>query len=296
VEEVAQMYTKALIATDLSDACDKMIRCCFSLKALGMSEVVLLYCFNIRDVGTLASRLEELTEPKLELQADALKQAGFTVATKMAVGLPHIEIGRQAELHGCDFVVVGSHGQSMAGELLLGNVAQGVIENATLPVLVVRLKVMQVEGRFVCEEQPCDFLEHVLYPTDFSENTVHAFNHVKYIYRRGARRITLLHVQDKVKIAGYLEDRLDEFNRIDTERLTLLQEELRTLGAAEVTIDIRYGSPRKEIVERAMSDEVTLVIMGTHGRGFFSRLFAGSVSTAVARHSTANVLLVPMPG
>ncbi|MBN1151822.1 MAG: universal stress protein [Dehalococcoidia bacterium] len=289
------MYTRALIATDLSDACDKMIRCSLALGDFGTTDVVLLYCFNIRDVGTLAPRLEELIEPRLQLQAEVLRQAGFTVVTKMSVGLPHIEIGRQSEEHGCDLIVVGSHGQSMAGELLLGNVARGVIESATLPVLVVRLKLTQVQGKFLCEEHPCDFLEHVLYPTDFSENAAHAFDHVKALCRSGARCITLLHVQDKVKIGGYLVDRLDEFNRIDTERLALLEDELRKLGAAQVIIDLRYGSPRKEIVERTRGDDVTLVVMGTHGRGYISRLFTGGVSNAVARHSTANVLLVPMP-
>ncbi len=290
------MYGKALIATDLSDACDHMLRCVMGLRALGTSDVILLHCFNIRDVGTLAPRLMELSKPFLDKQATLLEGAGFNVATEMVLGLPHIEIGGQAEEHGCSFIVVGSRGKSMSQEILLGGVAGGVINSARLPVLVVRVKLTKMDGKVVCEIQDeCDFLGHVLFATDFSENAERAFEHVKALADRGARRITLLHVQDQAKLGGHLEDRLDEFNRTDTERLRVLQDDLRVRGVPDVRVEIPYGAPKKEIVERTRAEDIGLVVMGRQGRGYLTGFFVGGVSDAVARYSSAPVLIVPMP-
>ncbi len=291
------MHQKALIATDLSDACAQMLRCAVGLKALGTTDVVLLHCFNIRDVGTLAPRLMELTRPLLDGQVTQLQAEGFHVSSDMVLGLPQVEIGRQAEQRDCSFIVVGSRGQSMSQEVLLGGVAAGVINNATLPVLVVRVKLTKVKGNVVCEmQEECDFLGHVLFATDFSDNAQHAFEHLEALAELGARRITLLHVQDRTKLGGHLEDRLEEFNRIDAGRLEALKDDLQQRGASDVRIEISYGVPKKDIVERTKHDDVSLVVIGRQGRGYLSGFFVGSVSDAVARHSAAPVLLVPFTG
>ncbi len=289
------MYGKALIATDLSDACAHVLRCAGGLRALGTTDIVLLHCFNIRDVGTLGPRLMELTRPLLDSQVAQLEAEGFIVTSDMVLGLPQIEIGRQAEERECEFIVVGSRGQSMSQEVLLGGVAAGVINSSTLPVLVVRVRLTRVDGNVICEmQEECDFLGHVLFATDFSDNAQHAFEYVGALAERGARRITLLHVQDRTKVGGYLEDRLAEFNRTDTERLQVLSDSLRKRGASDVRMEIPYGIPKRDIVERTKHDDVGLVVMGRQGRGYLSGFVSGSVSDAVVRHSVAPVLLVPV--
>jgi nucleotide-binding universal stress UspA family protein len=60
-----------------------------------------------------------------------------------------------------------------------------------------------------------------------------------------------------------------------------------------VRIELPYGSPKKEIVARTKRDDVSLVVMGSQGRGYLAELFLGSVSHAVARHSEVPVLLIP---
>lgn len=288
------MYAKALIATDLSEACDQVVRCAMALKALGTSEVVLIQCFNIRDVGTLAPQLMQLSQPALDRQSDLLLKAGFAVSAEMVLGLPQVEIGHQAEQRACSLIVVGSRGGTMSREILLGSVASGVLHSSSIPVLVIRLGLSREKDKVVCLEHKCDFLAHVLFPTDFSQNASRAFAYVRELARRGARRITLLHVQDKARLSGHLEDRLDEFNRIDTERLTLLQKDLLALGAAEVSIELSYGSPKEEITGRTKRDGISLVVVGRQGRGYVAGLFVGGTAYAVARNSAAPVLIVPI--
>lgn len=286
------MFSKMLVATDLSEASERAICALGNLKHLGTREALLVHVFNIRDVGSLADRLMELAKPSFERQQKTLADLGYAVTAKMVLGLPQIEINRQADEHDCSLIVVGSTGSTMTGEVLLGGVASAVIHNATRPVLLLRLRLKEKKGE-PCPAYPCDPLEHVLFPTDFSDNAEHAFTYVSKIASCGAKRVTLLHVQDQGRIDRHLKERLAEFNRIDTDRLERLQRELKNAGAQNVELELPYGSPKKEILERIRKGDISLVVMGSQGRGFIGEMLLGSVSHAVARKSLAPVLLVP---
>ena len=106
----------------------------------------------------------------------------------------------------------------------------------------------------------------------------------------GAKKVTLLHVQDLSRIAP---DRLEEFNKADELRLQELKKSLSATGSIEVDTKLLQGSPAVEIIRLVNEQKIPLVVMGSQGRGFVNELFLGSVSHNVARHSAASVLLVP---
>ncbi len=283
------MFSRILVATDLSEASDRVVCALASLKAWGTREAVLVNCFNIRDVGSLAPGLMELYKPAFEKQKKVLEEMGYSVTAKMVLGLPQIEISRQAEEHDCSLIVVGSHGHSFSKDILLGGTASAVVHSATRPVLILRL-----DGHDPDQEgAACNCLGHILFPTDFSDNAERAFSYVRRIVESGAKFVTLLHVQDREKIERHLKDKLEMFNEIDRNRLQRLKEELMHLGAREVRIEIPYGNPKKEIVDRANRPDISLVVMGSQGRGYLEEIFLGSVSHEVARRSKAPLLLVP---
>jgi nucleotide-binding universal stress UspA family protein len=178
-------------------------------------------------------------------------------------------------------------------EIRLGGVASEVIHNAKRPVLLAHLKITDAKDQVRCEAICGNMMEHILYPTDFSDNAENAFAYVKELAQSAAKRVTLLHVQDKVRIGKHLEHRLEEFNRIDRERLERMKSALTQSGGAEVETAIVYGMPVSEILKKVRENGVTLIVMGSQGRGYISELFLGSVSHNVARHSGASVLLVP---
>lgn len=71
----------------------------------------------------------------------------------------------------------------------------------------------------------------------------------------------------------------------------------RAMGAAKVSSLVLEGQPWMTIVQHIeKTEDIDLVVMGTHGRSGISRLFLGSVAEMVVRHAPCSVLAVPTNG
>jgi nucleotide-binding universal stress UspA family protein len=96
---------------------------------------------------------------------------------------------------------------------------------------------------------------------------------------------------------GYVLPRLyDEMaaaQRADAEkRMRALLARARRSGARAKGLLLR-GAPHEAIVRAARAHRVGRVVVGTHGRRGFSRLFLGSVAARVVAASPCPVLVVP---
>ena len=63
-------------------------------------------------------------------------------------------------------------------------------------------------------------------------------------------------------------------------------------AGVRVTFLIWDGDPGQSIVDAAASEQVDLVVVGSHGRGAVGRFFVGSVSEFVVRNASCPVLVV----
>jgi nucleotide-binding universal stress UspA family protein len=63
----------------------------------------------------------------------------------------------------------------------------------------------------------------------------------------------------------------------------------------EVTTEVIDGSPSRVIVEAADSWGADLIVLGSHGYGFWDRVLLGSVSDSVIHHAHCSVLTVRTP-
>lgn len=63
-------------------------------------------------------------------------------------------------------------------------------------------------------------------------------------------------------------------------------------AGVRVTFLIWDGDPGQSIVDAATSEQVDLVVVGSHGRGAVGRFFVGSVSEFVVRNARCPVLVV----
>lgn len=287
------MLSTIVVATDGSEASDRMVECLKELRRVGSREAALVHVFNVRDVGGLYDTLRESMLPKLEGQAAILRDAGFRVEVLTALGIPFFEIHKLACERSASLMIVGSMGASLAKELLLGSTAHSLLQQASLPVLLIRLEITEENGGRRCRALCGELFGHILFPTDFSDNAEHAFLYLEHIVRETNTRVTLLHVQDEAKIEKHLKHKLEKFNRIDAERLEGMKLRLEQCGAASVRTEIPYGSPTKILLERARSGPFSLILMGSQGRGFIHEIFLGSVANQLARLAPLPVFFVP---
>lgn len=66
------------------------------------------------------------------------KQRGIEARFVGLVGPVADSIARKAESAGCELLMMGSHGRSPVGNLVMGSVATGVLAQCKVPVLLVR--------------------------------------------------------------------------------------------------------------------------------------------------------------
>lgn len=288
------MLSNLVIATDGSEASDRMIGCLDGLRRVGSTNAVLTHVFNVEQVGGLYESLKAGMAPRLEQQRALLAAAGFDVTVETPLGLPFYEINQIANRFDASLIVIGSFGESLIREMLLGSTAHAVLQHADRPVLLIRLEITEPDEqgrrcRVACE----NLFGHVLFPTDFSDTADRAFLFLEHIAREVAPEITLLHVQDRTKLHPHLSHRLEEFNEIDKDRLERMRERLHSLGAAKVKTNIAYGVPTEVILGCARAPGPSLIVMGTQGRGVFQEVLLGSVANQLARLAPLPILFVP---
>ena len=60
----------------------------------------------------------------------------------------------------------------------------------------------------------------------------------------------------------------------------------------EIETEVLRGSPKEEIIEEAKRWKADVIVVGSHGYGFFGRMLIGSVSGAILHHAPCSVLVV----
>jgi len=147
------MYKNILVPTDGSDFSQKAVAEAVALaKALG-AKVTAFFCAppatpiiyrNHLPVGYALPQehqrlIVEATDKALRVVEQAAQAAGVAVERVHATSdFPEDEILKVAQRQGCDVIVMATHGQSGLRGVLIGSVAQKVINKATVPVLLIR--------------------------------------------------------------------------------------------------------------------------------------------------------------
>jgi nucleotide-binding universal stress UspA family protein len=138
----------------------------------------------------------------------------------------------------------------------------------------------------------------ILYATDFSDVAKKASQYVKGLWGSGARDVIILHVVDKRGI-----DSISSMTTIDAlameqgweevamNEISPVESELKDAGFS-VQMRIEKGVPFKEIIRVADEENVSLIIIGSHGKSNIREMLLGSITEKVARKATKPVLIV----
>jgi nucleotide-binding universal stress UspA family protein len=219
--------------------------------------------------GVGLNEMSTLTERRA---ADALDQAKGLAAIRgvpascALVSDPRAASVLRAEAAGHDLLVIGSHGGSRMGGIMLGAVVTQIVHRCEQPLLIARRVVDH--GRFP---------ETVLFATDGSPGSWPAAHVVARMATLRGADVHVVHVPDG---GGSGADRQVR------EQLLLIEGAMgRPTGLRD-----KAGAVPERICQAARACQASLVVMGRRGAAGINAL--GSVSERVAHRALCSVLLV----
>ncbi len=284
------MFTRVLVATDLSPGAEKLLVCLEELKHLGTEELVLVWVTEgDPDDPALRKRQTEQLD-QLEREKEQLETMGFTVMVSAPMGRPAEGIVQAAHDHSASLILISSRGRNTFRDLFLGSTVSDVIRLTDIPTLIERVERFEELEMEACRLAYQRKFERVLLATDFSEAAHDAEALMKQLASH-AQKVIVTSVVDR----GSTEQEVERHLREVGQRLQQVKTSLARWGASTVEIYPRIGIASNSIIQVAEQEDVTLIVMGTRGRGRLGGLYLGSTAEAVARRSRRPVLLMPFP-
>ena len=222
---------------------------------------------------------------------------GLFVSTSVLRSDPVRAILFTAQTHHSDLIVLATHGRSGLGRLLLGSVADQVLQQTTGPVLLVRATeepdlddtrpftkmLIPLDGSTFAEEAVTYALGLTLH-TQPTYVLLQALSPARSIVAPGMTPYTAELHMEQVKMVG-------ENDHVQA------QEYLNGIVSAyfigrDVSTRVLSEHAAKAIVTVAATEPMDLIVMTSHGRTGLDRLRHGSVAAHVVHHATTPVLVL----
>jgi nucleotide-binding universal stress UspA family protein len=218
----------------------------------------------------------------------------WEVRAEAVAGSPAWAVIEKAERWPADLVVVGTHGRSALGRLLLGSVSAKVAADARKSVRVARCP----ENKFVA-----DAPIRLLVGYDGSPSAREA---VRAVARRRwpagsmARVVAVSEYPAASSVVGLIPGAAATLTGREQEMFVRLREEVEAaqedLGAVaglHVSGEVLRGDARRVLVEEAERTQADCVFVGSRGLGGpFERFVLGSVSDALVKNAPCTVEVV----
>ncbi|MFW2161995.1 universal stress protein [Acinetobacter beijerinckii] len=143
-------YQKILVAIDDSEISANVIQQAAQLAKALNSEITVVEVMTLDPYlseaylrmgqsNELIERVRSYVQENLTKVEKKFEELGLTVATQVLEGFSiHDEIIGAAQNLGADLIIMGSHGRTGIKKFILGSVAQKVLGESHIPVLVVR--------------------------------------------------------------------------------------------------------------------------------------------------------------
>jgi nucleotide-binding universal stress UspA family protein len=146
-------FSKILAPTDFSDDSQLALTYVTELAQKFSSEVIVIHVdqplapvmigdlspgFDVGTVNRIAEEQRLAALKELDQVTARLRETGIKARSLMRVGAPFLEIINAAQSESTDLVVMATHGRSGLAHVLMGSVAERVVNKAPCPVLTIR--------------------------------------------------------------------------------------------------------------------------------------------------------------
>lgn len=294
------MFSKVLFPTDFSRHADKILECIPDLRRYGMKEAVFVHVINPMKAARWISVDEQIIE-KAEREArksmddvvtHVMSRHGIMARQRIEIGVIYQEIVRVAHAEQASLIIMGSHGHGFVRTALLGSVAQNVLRTTGIPLIIEKFTYQASDESANLEFVSDTMFSRILFPTDFSENSLTVLKVLREMNSVGIETIYVAHIQDADRFQYLSAEKRYEFNRIDGERLSRLKQKIEFWGYTAKTI-LRDGYPSQEINRIAEEENISMIMMGSHGRSRIKDSLVGSVAESVALRHVRPLMIIP---
>lgn len=288
------MYKRILVPLDGSALAEAILPQIQRLTRGTDPDLILLRAYDLPiEVAPLPDVMAELrarAQEYLETRRAALASASGThgkVSAAARGGQAAPVILETAREMGADLIAMTTHGYSGLSHWVHGSVAERVLRNSPVPVLMMK---SFERADLSAPPAPMGEIRKILVPVDGSRQSEEILPHALELSRRFDAEITVLYV---LEAADTLHPHTS--SAWGGHHLAQLVEKLRAKGerAAAAT---EQGYPADRIIHYARHFGMDLIAMTTHGRSGLSRLWIGSVAEKVIRSMARPILLVRTQG
>jgi universal stress protein A len=141
-------WKRILVPTDFSDPSGEALATAMAFAELAGATLDLVHVaveatyalpppVDVASVPIDMTRLMERAAEGLAAEEQRVRAAGIATDSATLIGRPDSEIVARAAATHADLIVMGTHGRSGLAHVLLGSVAERVVQHAPCPVLIV---------------------------------------------------------------------------------------------------------------------------------------------------------------
>jgi nucleotide-binding universal stress UspA family protein len=236
-------------------------------------------------------------ESALEATRKQMLENGFDADGELLMGYPAEKIIEYAEEHKPDLILLGAKGLRSTLGILLGGVAQQIVEYASCPVLIVRA--------------PYNGFSRILLATDGSESSMAAVSYLGNFPIPVQARIEVMHVLPPPSLPISVVEPMfmdlgpsetGEISEAESARRKKEEEEGQILVTTccdllkqhgkEASFILRRGDAATEIIEYAKNKKINLIVTGSRGLSQVRSWLMGSVSRKLVHYSGCSILVV----
>jgi nucleotide-binding universal stress UspA family protein len=190
-------------------------------------------------------------------------------------------ISEEIERNDVDLLVMGTHGRSGLGRLLMGSVAEGIFRQARCPVLTIGPNV-------AAKAAPEAEFKEIVFATDFSPASLAALPYALSLAQEYQAHLTLLHVVSKevaqvMDAENIIEPRISELRN-------LIPLDAGLWCRAEYAVV--FGDRAECILETAAKKKADLIVLGV--RSAHGHVAAATRVGAATAHRVVSAALCPV--
>jgi len=234
-------------------------------------------------------------ESSLEKTRSRLLSSGFQVETELQLGSAAEKIIETAAAKQSGLIILGAKGLRATAGILLGGVAQQVVEYADCPVLVVRApyrglcRILLVTDGSAYSRAAARCLARFPLPEQAGAHVMHVLPPEEQLI---AMEPFVGGWQTVLTIPGADLSALQQREVRRGEALLKRTTSLLERHGLEVTPVLVRGDAATEIIEYARVNEIDLIVAGSRGLSQIKGWWMGSVSRKLVHYSPCSVLIV----